>query len=583
MRRLILLMPFLCLPFLAASQDCITEVKSTDRKTYNEALEQYGQQHFREASQLLRRVAQHNPKSADPQFWLGMTAVRNGFNTTAIRKYFTKCIELCPDYPNALAHYYMGMIFYTDARYDEAMAEMEAYFRLANNSNDATQTAVYEEASAYLYWSRFLAEAVRNMAPFDPHILTGVSSKRNENLPFITPDGLHCYYLREMPLKRDGTSFYVSQMEKTRWTLFRSDWQDTAFSRGVELPAPFNSGDPEGGVSLTADGRMLFYSRIMTTAGYPNSDLYCGEWSEADKRWKVHPLENGINGDRTWESQPSVSADGQWLYFASNRKGGLGGIDLWRCHRLKNGDWSRPENLGPSVNTPGNEKFPFLHADGHTLYFVSDGWQGFGGYDIYFIDLAEAGAARPTNLGLPVNSEGDELSFGVIADGTRAYFPGRLASSRSTDILMFDLYPAARPEAMRLCRLKVEGSDTLMMLSEHKASTVVLSREGKLPFITSGKARELDGRRVVLADSVAQLAITFADGMLTPWAESVLDAWAAWLFDHPRVHMAVECPKAAEAKTVYDFLMKKKLRAERLSYRGGTSIIHPQMRITTNH
>ncbi len=583
MRRLILLMPFLCLPFLAASQDCITEVKSSDRKTYNEALEQYGQQHFREASQLLRRVAQHNPKSADPQFWLGMTAVRNGFNTTAIRKYFTKCIELCPDYPNALAHYYLGMIFYTDARYDEAMAEMEAYFRLANNSNDATQTAVYEEASAYLYWSRFLAEAVRNMAPFDPHILTGVSSKRNENLPFITPDGLHCYYLREMPLKRDGTSFYVSQMEKTRWTLFRSDWQDTAFSRGVELPAPFNSGDPEGGVSLTADGRMLFYSRIMTTAGYPNSDLYCGEWSEADKRWKVHPLENGINGDRTWESQPSVSADGQWLYFASNRKGGLGGIDLWRCHRLKNGDWSRPENLGPSVNTPGNEKFPFLHADGHTLYFVSDGWQGFGGYDIYFIDLAEAGAARPTNLGLPVNSEGDELSFGVIADGTRAYFPGRLASSRSTDILMFDLYPAARPEAMRLCRLKVEGSDTLMMLSEHKASTVVLSREGKLPFITSGKARELDGRRVVLADSVAQLAVTFADGMLTPWAESVLDAWAAWLFDHPRVHMAVECPKAAEAKTVYDFLMKKKLRAERLSYRGGTSIIHPQMRITTNH
>ncbi|MGX8712139.1 MAG: tetratricopeptide repeat protein [bacterium] len=558
-------------------------MKSSDRKTYNEALEQYGQQHFREASQLLRRVAQHNPKSADPQFWLGMTAVRNGFNTTAIRKYFTKCIELCPDYPNALAHYYLGMIFYTDARYDEAMAEMEAYFRLANNSNDATQTAVYEEASAYLYWSRFLAEAVRNMAPFDPHILTGVSSKRNENLPFITPDGLHCYYLREMPLKRDGTSFYVSQMEKTRWTLFRSDWQDTAFSRGVELPAPFNSGDPEGGVSLTADGRMLFYSRIMTTAGYPNSDLYCGEWSEADKRWKVHPLENGINGDRTWESQPSVSADGQWLYFASNRKGGLGGIDLWRCHRLKNGDWSRPENLGPSVNTPGNEKFPFLHADGHTLYFVSDGWQGFGGYDIYFIDLAEAGAARPTNLGLPVNSEGDELSFGVIADGTRAYFPGRLASSHSTDILMFDLYPAARPEAMRLCRLKVEGSDTLMMLSEHKASTVVLSREGKLPFITSGKARELDGRRVVLADSVAQLAVTFADGMLTPWAESVLDAWAAWLFDHPRVHMAVECPKAAEAKTVYDFLMKKKLRAERLSYRGGTSIIHPQMRITTNH
>lgn len=566
-------------PFTLQGQDCGVKVKPADGKTLDEALGEYDRQHYREASQLLRRVAQHNPKAAEPQFWLGMTAVRNGFNTTAIRKYFTKCIELCPDYPNALAHYYMGMIHYTDARYDEATAEMEAYFRLANNSDDATQTAVYEEASAYLHWSRFLAEAVRNMAPFDPHPLSGVSSKRNESLPFITVDGQHCYFLREMPVKKDNTSFYVSQMEKTRWALFRSDWQDRAFSRGVELPSPFNSGDPEGGVSLTADGRTLFYSRITNNAGYANSDLYCAEWSAERGRWTVTPLGNGINGDRTWESQPSVSADGQWLYFASNRKGGQGGIDLWRCHRLKNGDWSRPENLGPSVNTPGNEKFPFLHADGHTLYFVSDGWQGFGGYDIYFIDLAEGGAARPTNLGLPVNSEGDELSFGVTADGSRAYFPGRVASSRSTDILMFDLYPAARPEAMRLCHLKVDGADTLLMLSERNASTVTLAREGKLPVVLSGKARELDGRRVALADSVASLAVTFADGTLTPQAESVLDAWTTWLFDHPRVHVAVECPKTADAKAVYDYLIKKKLRAERLSYRGGTAIVNPQIRL----
>ena len=124
--------------------------------------------HYREASQQLRRVAQRNPKAADPQFWLGMLAVDNGFNVSGIRKYFTKCIDLCPNYPNALAHYYMGMIHYTDERYEEATAELETYFRMANNCDDKAQTAVYEEASAYLHWSRFLAEASPQYGAFRP-------------------------------------------------------------------------------------------------------------------------------------------------------------------------------------------------------------------------------------------------------------------------------------------------------------------------------------------------------------------------------------------------------------------------------
>jgi Tol biopolymer transport system component len=154
------------------------------------------------------------------------------------------------------------------------------------------------------------------------------------------------------------------------------------------LPAPFNSGDPEGGVSLTADGRELYFSIIRTVAGYANSDVYCvrrvdGVWQQPDA------LGPQVNGDRTWESQPTVSPDGRTLIFASNRKGGQGGIDLWRCHRLKNGDWSRAENLGPAVNTAGNERLPFIHADSKTLYFASNGWQGFGGYDMYFINLTD--------------------------------------------------------------------------------------------------------------------------------------------------------------------------------------------------
>lgn len=571
---LLLVLSFLSVSSTSQAQ-CDVKVKAGDQKTYDQAMEYYGQQQYGEASKLMRRVAQRNPKAADPQFWLGMLAVDNGFNISGIRKYFTKCISLCENYPDARAHYYMGMIHYTDERYEEASSEFNRYFQLANGSDRQEWTALYEEASAYLHWAQFLADAELHRVPFDPVPLRGVSSKRNEDIPYITPDGGRCYYLREIPVKRDRTSFYTSTTEKTTWKLFYSDWssKDSAFDSGHELPAPFNQGNSEGAVSATADGRMLFFSRLTVDKGYPNSDIYCAKWEEGGEKWKVEKLGNGINGNDTWESQPSVSADGHWLLFASNRKGGQGGSDLWRCHRLPNGDWSRPENLGSRVNTEGNEKFPFLHADGHTLYFVSDGWQGFGGYDVYFIDLN--GDSYPTNLGLPINSEDDNLSFGVTTDGLHAYFPGRVASSRSKDILYFDLYPSARPESMRLCDIKMDtpqGSrDTLLMLSEKNTNVVTFDVKGCLPTIKCGKVRELDRRYVQVSDSISVMDLGNTQ---------VLDALAAWLIEHPRVHVVLECPKSDEAKTAYDYLIKqKKLRAERLGHRGGTAVTTKQIRL----
>lgn len=559
---------FLPSPITLQAQD----VKPGDRKAYNEAVEQYGKHHYREAAKQLRRLASRNPRSADVQFQLGMTAVKDGFNATAIRRYFSKCIELNPDYPDALAHFYMAVIHYTDDRYDDAMAELDRYFVAVNGVEKAPAAAmaVYEEASNYLYWSRFLAEAMLNMAPFDPQRVEGVSSRQNEMLPYLTPDGQTFYYLREVPVSNERT-FYSRELEQKQWRLYSSKrLNDTTFSKGVALSAPFNSGDPEGSVCITADGTELYYSIIRTKGGYANSDIYCAKWSASDGQWEVENCGLQVNGDRTWESQPTVSADGRTLIFASNRKGGQGGIDLWRCHRLKNGDWSRAENLGSNINTAGNEKSPFLAADGRTLYFLSDGWQGFGGYDVYFADLADAYGNRPTNLGLPINSEGDELSFGVSIDGRKAYFGARREGDVSGDIFMFDLYPAARPEPMRLCRLHMESSrrDTVLMLSEQYARAVVF--DGPLPVILCGKARELDGKRVAPVNSVSVMNLS---------EPSVLDALAAWLIEHPRVHIAIECPKVADAKAALEALKSKGLRGERFTARGGTDIPRPQIRL----
>lgn len=581
---------------------CDIKIKSGDQKTFDQALELFGQKQYNEASMLMRRVAQRNPKSPDPQFWLGMLSVNNGFNTTGIRRYFTKCLSLCEDYPDALAHYYMGMIHYTDERYEDATAAFERYFKLANGSDRKDWTAVYEEASAYLHWSQFLADAELHRVPFDPEPMRGVSSKRNEDLPYLTPDGRRCYYLRELPAKNDRTSFYTSTTQKTVWKLFYSEWNsnDSTFDNGHELPAPFNQGPFEGTVSTTVDGKELYFARL--EGG--NSDIYCAKRNEESGRWEVEKLGNGINGDRTWESQPSVSADGHWLFFASNRPGGQGGSDLWRCHRLSNGDWSRPRNLGPRVNTTGNEKFPFLHADGHTLYFVSDGWQGFGGFDVYFIDFADTTLSCPTNLGLPINSEDDNLSFGVTTDGLHAYFPGRVSSSRSKDILFFDLYPAARPEPMRQWQMQVtdtlghplsaqittgnsewqvaDGNATIL-LSERNDNILTVNAKGFIPSFFRLRSKDVvhgrNGEGVSLMplskDACEPLDLADSD---------VLAALARWLIDNPRIRIAVEAPTKADAEKAYATLrLKEGLRPDRIEYHSGTDIKTKQIRIISNH
>ena len=565
-------LPLLLLLILSLSPLRAQDIKPSDRKAYDEALADYGRRQYREAARQMRRLAGRNPQSADVQFWLGMTAVKDGFNVTAIRRYFTKCIALSPDYADALAHYYVALIHYTDNRFEEAVAELDKYFQRANGSDNADWMAVYEEASNYLYWSRFLAEAELNKAPFEPRRVAGVSSKHNEMLPYLALDGQTFYYLREMPASTERT-FYARELERKQWMLYYSKRQDdTLFSRGAAMPAPFNSGDPEGSVSLTADGSELYYSVIRNVSGYANSDIYrvrrvAGVWQEPE------PLGPQVNGDRTWESQPSVSPDGRTLIFASNRKGGVGGIDLWRCHRLPNGDWSRAENLGSAVNTDGNEKAPFLAADGRTLYFLSDGWQGFGGYDVYFANLADPYGNRPTNLGLPINSEDDELSLGVTADGRQAYFASRAEGAASSDVFLFELYPAARPEPMRLCRLTLRlpqgAHDTVTVLSEQHVEVVTLDAEGMLPAILSGRARDLDGRQVSLHDSVAAMALDDPE---------VVDALADWLVEHPRVHLSLECPKADEAQAAADRLKRRGIRAERLSVSSGTAVTRRQIR-----
>ena len=196
---------------------------------------------------------------------------------------------------------------------------------------------------------------------------------------------------------------------------------------------------------------------------YPNYDLYCsyyidGEWTTPEK------LGGGINRDDSWESQPSLSSDGEVLFFASDRPGGFGGSDIWYSRKNAEGEWQKPVNLGKTINTAGNERSPFLHTDSKTLYFSSAGHDGMGGMDVFYSKMDGQGRwTTPINIGHPINTERDEVDFFVSLDGKTGYFSsdqyneegiligggvGTRQSNVSWDIFQFELYEDARPHSM---------------------------------------------------------------------------------------------------------------------------------------
>ena len=209
-------------------------------------------------------------------------------------------------------------------------------------------------------------------------------------------------------LKQPSMSLFISK--KTRTGYYRKPEPfDTAFLSHVH----------EGPVSFDSQNEIMFFTRNDNKMDgekprYVNNVNYMKIYSAAytDESWSKPEL-MPFNDEKSDACHPTVSADGERLFFASNREGGYGGMDLYMC-KLVEGSWSEPLNLGADVNSDKNEVFPYIHADG-TLYFSSNRPKGLGGLDIFYtrIDSTE-NYIKPISLGKPFNSDKDD--FGIIVD-----------------------------------------------------------------------------------------------------------------------------------------------------------------------
>jgi OmpA-OmpF porin, OOP family len=197
-----------------------------------------------------------------------------------------------------------------------------------------------------------------------------------------------------------------------------------SWSNPVSLSDNINTIRREGACTISADGRHL----IFTVCGERGCDLF--ESRRTGNIWTVPKSLGAAINTPSWDAQPSLSADGRELYFVSDRPGGSGGYDIWYS-QLAEAGWTKAVNLGAPVNTPFDEISPYMHVNNQTLYVVSNGHPGFGGYDIYMVNKKESAWAPPVNMGKPLNDHQDQYSFIVTNDGAMAYYSKEESKNRS--------------------------------------------------------------------------------------------------------------------------------------------------------
>lgn len=433
--------------------------QGTDRKKYKKE----------ERLAFLKQAIELEPDYVDANFAYADEQIRTlkyeDASFKPVEQYYKKVIEICPKY-HSDPYYYLAFIYYEEENWVESAKYLKLYLNFKSDDEkkfNKDYDALLKQAKTMLKYAKLYDELAKNVVPFDPYPVQGICTERDEYLPIISADDGTMWFTRKQAyVDKNGISGMISDKELELFSYSNRD-KSGQFTKGQRMPYPFNKEGSEGGATMSIDNKHVFFTKCKDEGGpVINCDIYYsdninGEWTEAKK------LE-GVNDPVYWDSQPTLASDGKTLYFASDRKGGRGGVDLYVTVKdIVSGVWSKPENLGPVINTSNDEKTPFVHSDFQTLYFSSDGQPGVGGFDIFYSRKGEDGKwGEPKNIGIPINTNADDLGFFVSTDGHLGYFasnePGR-AKGRSVgkyDIYSFELYKEARPDEVAFFKGKVE-------------------------------------------------------------------------------------------------------------------------------
>ena len=426
-------------------------------KYFNEARDMYFLMKYELAAETIEKAVQADPDFIEAQLLRAEIYSDMKRRDKAIEAYREVLRIDSTFFPNAM--YNVGRLEFRMGRYRQALEHLEAFLRYKNKDE-----RVVKKARRDIRNCRFALEGIQHPVPFDPvNLGPSINSPLDEYWPSLTADEQTIVFTVLVP----GRYLRMRDFEQQDFQedFFISHQTDTGWAPRRPLGDPINSRQNEGAQSLSADGTMMFFTACNRPDGLGRCDIYSSR--RLRDGWST-PANLGPPVDsRSWEAQPSISADGKTLWFVSNRPGGYGGMDIWYS-TLKNGRWTPPRNAGKNINTPGNEMSPFIHNDNQTLYFSSDGHPGYGGFDLYISRRRpDSSWSKAFNLGYPINTYNDEIGLFVNAGGNTGYFSTDREEGKGKDIYSFELYDDIRPHFVTYMKGKVYDAVTQRPLSAH--------------------------------------------------------------------------------------------------------------------
>ena len=442
----------------------------------------------------------------------GTKKLKRGEYELAIR-YFEKALD-APE-TKAEASFKLGECY----RLSNRIAEAEPFYRVAVNRN-------YDDEAAHLYYAFALKakgdyksarEQLEKYLRFgqDETMVKRATEELN-NLDYIDQllskknyfriknlDILNTSEAEYSPVYNDGELYFTSaryggKLYKATGTAFTDIFRVKTKGAVVDTTSLQKLNDlinlpgiNEGSVTFSRDGRTMIFARGNSgkRKGTQDVNLYITRFR--NRKWS-EPRMLTISEPGFWDSSPAFSRDGRTLYFASNRPGGLGGTDLYQARIGTGGRFGSVSNLGPDINTSGNEMFPYVSDDGH-LYFSSDGHAGFGGLDIQMA-IRESGKISVKNMGTPVNSIADDFGF-FMYKPDRGFFSSNREGGKGDD----DIYTFLNQDPdLKIVNYFLTGT------------TVTHEKNGETTILSNVKVELVD-----YAQNVIDEALTDSDGRFT--------------------------------------------------------------------
>ncbi|MBL4655919.1 MAG: OmpA family protein [Bacteroidia bacterium] len=332
--------------------------------------------------------------------------------------------DISPD-----VYYYLGRAMHINYEFDQAITSFNTFIeKVPEKGNEEfvkdakRQIEMCENAKEFI--DKPVNAIIENLGP-------EINSPYADYVPVISADESVLIFTSRRPGSTGNKKFIFDK--KYYEDIYMSTKIDTVWGPPVNIGSPINTDKHDATVGLSADGQQLYVYRL-------GDIYYCNligdQWSEPTK------FASDVN-TRMWEPSASISADGNVFYFSSDRKGGHGKRDIWRVKKLPDGEWSFAQNLGPEINTEYDEDGPFIHPSGKTIYFSSNGHKSMGGFDIFSSELTETGKwEEPVNIGYPVNTPDDDIYFVLSAEGKHGYF----SSVREDSYGEKDIYMITFPE-----------------------------------------------------------------------------------------------------------------------------------------